>query len=63
MGDIKPDAFAIGIHSLMGSTKNMLMNGMVSPPPLMPPAFPKMVMKKQESNPQTSMKVIGQGNE
>jgi hypothetical protein len=62
-GDTKPDVFAIGTHSLIGSKKNMLIKGIDKPPPPIPPALPKTVITNIDAKPQTSMIPIGHGKE
>lgn len=48
----KPKKLAIGTHSLIGSLKKIIMNGVIIPPPPRPPALARIVMKEQTIMPQ-----------
>jgi hypothetical protein len=42
IADIRAKEFASGIHSVMGMARNIIMNGVIIPPPPIPPALASM---------------------
>jgi hypothetical protein len=42
IAEIRAKEFASGIHSVMGMPRNIIMKGVIIPPPPIPPAFANM---------------------
>lgn len=42
IAEIRAKEFASGIHSVMGMPRKIIMNGVIIPPPPIPPAFANM---------------------
>lgn len=49
--DTKPKVFAIGTHSLIGIWKKIIMNGIFTPAPPIPPAVPIIVNDDSRNTP------------